>query len=427
MKLICDLVVNNLQYAGLSVPKNRAKKCQVSVIKSSNNELTMVAQSADNKNGINYKLTGNVTQTFEKFVLEGKCTIRLKKPLADLILSKCDVMQLRLFLKTIQTGEDLLSGSNSQAANKKGNNEDSRKRLIDSLPSSQKKLKLSNFNEKCRTKLIILSKKELITTSFSQTLVELQIPDLGLSMIPPSVSRLAKLQTLDVSGNNLTDLPRTFSSKLTSLNLKGNQLDRSNSKTWRFFSLPNIRNSLSLLNLQENRLPALPLEILSLEKLSTLNVSHNKIKKFASSIGDLPRLRDLDVSHNVLSSLDISFKMLKLASLDVTGNSFSHPVDKQGVNGTSSVPSLKRIACALVRNHRINHNILPKTVQEELLLMRRCKCFKVVGSTDEQYIINSVKNLAQTCVFDGTTHLRMHYSSCNGCEKSQISSLRRLI
>lgn len=49
------------------------------------------------------------------------------------------------------------------------------KRIIEDLPSAQKKLKVSNFNEKCRTKLTIFTRKELTTTSFSQTLVELKV------------------------------------------------------------------------------------------------------------------------------------------------------------------------------------------------------------------------------------------------------------
>jgi hypothetical protein len=56
-------------------------------------------------------VTGNISQTFERFVAEGKCTIRLKKPSVDLIMSKCDVMQLKLFLRTIKSTDiDALPG-----------------------------------------------------------------------------------------------------------------------------------------------------------------------------------------------------------------------------------------------------------------------------------------------------------------------------
>jgi hypothetical protein len=67
---------------------------------------------ANQLNELIHQITGNIAHLFERFIPEGKCTIRLKSPSLDLILSKCDVMQLNLFLKTIKSG-DLLSGGNN--------------------------------------------------------------------------------------------------------------------------------------------------------------------------------------------------------------------------------------------------------------------------------------------------------------------------
>lgn len=56
MRLICDLLVNNLEYAGLATGKQRPKKCQLSFVKNETSQLAVVVQSPDNKHGTRYKV-----------------------------------------------------------------------------------------------------------------------------------------------------------------------------------------------------------------------------------------------------------------------------------------------------------------------------------------------------------------------------------
>lgn len=56
MRLICDLFVNNLEYAGISSGKQRPKKCQLSIVKNESSQLAVVVQSPDNKHGTRYKV-----------------------------------------------------------------------------------------------------------------------------------------------------------------------------------------------------------------------------------------------------------------------------------------------------------------------------------------------------------------------------------
>jgi hypothetical protein len=80
-----------------------------------------------------------------------------------------------------------------------------------------------------------------------------QIVGLDLHQIPLSVSRLTRLQTLNMSRNKLTTLPLTITSQLRELIVASNLLGQAAYKTWKFFSLPQIIDNLQNLDLSGNQ------------------------------------------------------------------------------------------------------------------------------------------------------------------------------
>ncbi|XP_065331993.1 leucine-rich repeat protein 1 [Cloeon dipterum] len=426
MKIICDLCINNLDYAGLMVVRNRARRCQISVINGDvSQRLFLIVQSADNKTGTRYDLTGNIDRMFERFVSEGKCTIRLKSPHVDLIFSNCDALRLGLFLKTVKTG--VVVSNNTTAGNESLSCGKSTKRPCADLPATQKKFKVPkvpNLYDKSRTSLIIHSRRELVTSTFSQTLVELKLAGLALGDFPPSVSKLARLKILDLSNNEIRRLPNTFVAKLVELNLSGNALASPYYKNWRLLALPNVKSSLQVLDLSDNNLAILPLDIVKLEMLTSLNLSNNHITRIPTAFGLLKRLRNLDISRNMIVAIDVSFKMLKLNTCDISDALTPPPLNTMDNFPSiipSSVPSLRSIASAYVIERGLNYEVLPMTVQDDMLLMRRCLCLKVVAHSAEEFSRIDVRHIAQTCIFsNGDSVARMNYSICNNCRKRKF-------
>jgi len=102
---------------------------------------------------------------------------------------------------------------------------------------------------------------------------------------------------LDLSGKNLTTLPREIG-KVTTL---------------------------THLNLRDNKLTDLPSEIGKLINLTTLHVSGNQLGSLPSEIGNLAKLKELHAHGNVLTSLPPEISMLtNLTILGLTGNKFEN-------------------------------------------------------------------------------------------------------
>lgn len=114
---------------------------------------------------------------------------------------------------------------------------------------------------------------------------ELDLSDLQLRQIPPSLKGMVALRQLRARRNDIEDFP----AMLCSL------------------------RKLRVLDLYSNKLTGLPHEIGRLESLVELDLSNNQLSELPESIGDLSHLVRLEVGHNKLSSLPS--KLTKLTSL----------------------------------------------------------------------------------------------------------------
>ena len=143
-----------------------------------------------------------------------------------------------------------------------------------------------------------------------------------LSELPESVGKLTNLTSLDLSRNNLSELPESVAklTKLTSLDLELNKLSELPE------SVAKLTN-LTSLDLSSNNLSELPESVGKLTNLTSLDLSSNNLSELPESVAKLTNLTSLDLSSNNLSELPESVgKLTNLTSLHLRGNRFPNPL-----------------------------------------------------------------------------------------------------
>lgn len=137
-----------------------------------------------------------------------------------------------------------------------------------------------------------------------------------LTELPESLSRLTQLQSLELTGNQLSTLPDSLSqlTQLRSLKLSLNQLT----------TLPDSLGQLTQmqsLDLSDNRLTALPESLSQLTQLQSLDLSNNRLTAPPESLSQLTQLQSLNLSNTQLTSLPESLvQMRQLQLLDLSRN-----------------------------------------------------------------------------------------------------------
>ncbi len=180
-----------------------------------------------------------------------------------------------------------------------------------------------------------------IAAAAQASAAELDLSNLGLTVLPETIGQLTQLRVLNLDNNRLTALPDAIGllTHLEKLLLGGNKLTalpsvaeqlaqlrsidlRNNSLT----SLPAVICQLSQLrelNLVENRVPALPDAIGQLKYLQVLNISGNRLAALPETIGHLSRLKVLWLYNNQLTMLPETFEQLvQLERLSLCKNQF---------------------------------------------------------------------------------------------------------
>lgn len=130
----------------------------------------------------------------------------------------------------------------------------------------------------------------------------------GLSTIPDYVFQCKNLRSLNLSNNNLVEIPIELTKLkwLKRLDLSGNQIKQVRSK---IFELTNLQ----FLNLSNNELKTLPKQISELKKLKELHIAGNQLTILPNEIGELSQVRLLNISRNLLN--DFPEAVLKLNQL----------------------------------------------------------------------------------------------------------------
>ena len=158
-------------------------------------------------------------------------------------------------------------------------------------------------------------------------LISLKTLDLGgnqLTTLPPEIGQLRRLQKVNLSENSLIEIPPEVGElvSLLSLDLRGNQLT----------ALPPEISKLrriQRLDIRGNHLSQLPHEVAELTSLRELDLRRNQLTELPREIGGLVALLGLDVGDNQLTGLPREiFKLTRLQTLKLQGNQLTElPTD----------------------------------------------------------------------------------------------------
>ncbi len=168
---------------------------------------------------------------------------------------------------------------------------------------------------------------------------ELCVKGRKLAQVPDAVTKMTDVEILDLSDNELTELPEELKNlnQLTTLLLSGNKLEEIPGNVCRLKTLTTLDvtynviksvpetisnlNQLTTLNLSFNELEEMPKALCQLKKLTALDITSNPIKRIPKEIKNLHQLSTLRVANTMLEELPSFVCQLKrLANLDVSRN-----------------------------------------------------------------------------------------------------------
>lgn len=147
----------------------------------------------------------------------------------------------------------------------------------------------------------------------------LTLNNVDINSLPPEIGQLSQLEFLSATGNNLSTLPMEIGqlNALQTMDLSANRL---NAIPASLGQLVNLR----ALDLQDNRITDIPAQIGSLASLENLNLASNDFIAMPPEIGQLSNLRELMLEKGKLRSLPDEIGQLgKLNSLVIARNDLS--------------------------------------------------------------------------------------------------------
>ncbi|XP_063921784.1 leucine-rich repeat protein 1 [Zophobas morio] len=408
MKLVCSVSVGNRQLSNLAInSKQKHVKSTLALCKRPNSEdYCIIHFTNQNKTGTKYNIKGNVSQILTRFINDGKATIQFKMPPHDLYVQG-DVIQLKGFLHLL-------------------------KRVLENKVSP-KELTYSSMSVMPVTtkdiapkKLVIRKRSEYPIRGLPRTLELLYINDISKYSVDKGILQLCKLKILDLSNNCIEFIPEELNVlHLSELNLGSNNLYKSNPKQWTWMG-GNLSTSLTLLNIESNKLTYLSDQIVKLRNLITLNVNNNQLTFITHGIGSLKNLKILIASNNSLSVLPGSIKKCHLQLLNLCNNSFTSTRQNNvvvSVPNNLPVYSLKECAARRILELRLTYSpaIIPYTLVHYLDYAKYCvcgkSCFEVFIRVPEMLSVSSITQELVTSTTSSYLTLDCYFC-CLKCFKS---------
>lgn len=380
MRIVCNVAVSNRTLSSLMKSHGKHVKSTLALCKhpKGEKEFVIVLFTAQNKTGVKYRVTGNVSGVMTRFVNEGKATIQLKEPPHDLFI-KAETIELKGFLSVLRKVLE--------------------NRMEKDLPVSSLSVTAVPKNAAPR-RMVIKNRSELPMRGFPRTIETLSINEIGLCKLCIGVLQLNKLQVLDVSDNCLETLPDGLKNlPIKVLNVSKNQLGKY-TKPWGWIGGTLVKN-LKTVNLSHNELRSLPEQFCKFESLITILLNDNVLSSLPAGFGNFRSLRTLNVSRNNLTQVPGSMKRLHLEHLDISHNSFQ-PINVAAVFPKPlPVCSLKEVSARKVLYARLPYTPedVPLILVEYLDNAHYCVCGRACF---EVFLHNTnvlvLKTITQTCV-----------------------------
>ncbi|KAL8592606.1 hypothetical protein ACOMHN_026536 [Nucella lapillus] len=374
MRLKCEIDVVLRPLDGCNVRKTgRPSQALITVGKeggsqSKNAQINMLISTGKNRNGTKYQLSGNIMRLYARFVDEGKGTISLVNPAQDICISKADPIQLKsmlTILRMVAKGEDI-----------------SKCMTVKSIqPPSATGMKA------LQTTMVVTSRREYpLTTSFPSALQNLTVTGCTMKRLDPRIRDLRHLRMLNLSSNVLSTLPDNLTCwrHLSDLDLSSNNMSSVPAALYRAC----VKDSLTVLKLNNNGLTELPPQICWISGLVQLHVDDNKLPALPPTIGSLSRLFSLSAQRNQITQLPGGITRLRLESLDLFGNPIQEVKDSELLSSNVGVSSLLEVTARFIRGHRLTYteeDLLPHLIFY-LDNARQCWCGQYCFQSCARYL-----------------------------------------
>ncbi|CAF4472245.1 unnamed protein product, partial [Rotaria magnacalcarata] len=187
MKLDCKIKIQDRQRTNGSSTLKAAKGV-VGLAKSNNDEWVLVVRLFKDTNATQYKLRDNIQALLHRCINNGMATIQIKMPPHDVQLCEANVESLKTLLSSVRLAS---TGSN--------------------LPSSIKSISINAVEKLQRPALQLIVNQAIdypTLKGFPSTLEKLIINAAHLrAPVDRRIFTLKNLHTLDLSDNNITELP----------------------------------------------------------------------------------------------------------------------------------------------------------------------------------------------------------------------------
>ena len=271
----CSIMISNNNSSPVAMVRDRSKYGLLSLTKNGLVQLEFVSKMV-----LSYNVS-DLNSIFDRFIGEGKATLRFKKASQDVMLQTKDISALKQLVRALKK---VRSGGNTSelAIPIIGASSKSEK-------TNQENLNLKNENGK------------------RPAVSEIQ-PDKD-SAIPLKRKTLSGSPAVKKSESHVSKVFRSFreiSKFVTALSFQ----------KCRFVSFTNADQLKSLTSLELNHciLQHFPSELASLPNILNINLSNNKISKICpESLSSFPKLVNLDLSSNLLDHIPLS--MINLTAL----------------------------------------------------------------------------------------------------------------
>ena len=192
----------------------------------------------------------------------------------------------------------------------------------------------------------ITSRKDYpITTNFPSSLETLLVVGCNLKKVDSRMLKLRNLMVLDLSHNCIRRLPEDLDriQSLSDLNLAGNQIE----DIPKSFCESSLVDSLHTLDLSHNKLKIIKPWLCKLKNIVNLKLDNNEIVVLPAKLGSLKRLRNFTASKNQLRTLPVSFIQLRLENLDLFDNHFLEDGPSSAINRLQ-FPTLLEVAARAI-------------------------------------------------------------------------------